>query len=65
METAKKEKEKDIDYNKSSAQKLKGIRRNRAVEKEIIRENERFNFREADEKEHNTPPSNMCLIRIK
>lgn len=34
METAKKEKEKDIDYNKSSAQKLKEIRRNRAVEKE-------------------------------
>lgn len=55
VEKAKKEKEKDIDYNKSSAQKLKGIRRNRAVEKEIIRENERFNFCETDEKEPNTP----------
>lgn len=51
VEAAKKEKEKDIDYNKSSAQKLKGIRRNRAVEKEIIRENERFSFSEADEEE--------------
>jgi hypothetical protein len=49
VEAAKKEKEKDIDYNKSTAQKLKGIRRNRAVEKEILRENERFSFSETDE----------------
>lgn len=39
---AKSEKENDIDYNKSSAQKLKGIKRNRTVEKQINREAEGF-----------------------
>lgn len=39
---AKSEKENDVDYNKSSAQKLKGIKRNRTVEKQINREAEGF-----------------------
>ncbi|MBY6838325.1 DDE-type integrase/transposase/recombinase [Clostridium botulinum] len=39
---AKSEKENDVDYNKSSAQKLKGIKRNRNVEKQINREGEGF-----------------------
>lgn len=55
VETAIKEKEKDIDYNKSSAQKLKGIRRNRAVEKEMLRENEKFSFRETYEEAYSKP----------
>lgn len=38
------QKEKDVDYNESSAQKLKGIRRNRLVEKELNRESEGFNL---------------------
>ncbi|EDT74362.1 Mu transposase C-terminal domain-containing protein [Clostridium butyricum] len=62
VETAKKEKEKDIDYNKSSAQKLKGIRRNRAVEKELLRENEKFSFGQTDEKKLNIPAE---VIEIK
>jgi len=50
---AKNEKEKDIDYNKSSAQKLKGIKRNRTVEKTINREYESFNFNEEDQNQPN------------
>lgn len=44
VKQAKQQKEKDVDYNKSSAQKIKGIRRNRIVEKELNRENESFNL---------------------
>lgn len=39
---AKKEKTKDINYNESQNKKLKGIRRNRSVEKEINRQDEAF-----------------------
>lgn len=39
---AKKEKSKDINYNESQNKKLKGIRRNRDVEKEINRQDEAF-----------------------
>lgn len=46
---AKIEKEKDIDYNKSSTQKLKGIKKNRTVEKAINREYESFDFNENNE----------------
>ncbi|UZP03730.1 transposase [Clostridium botulinum] len=42
VKEAQKERLKDIDYNKSSNQKLKGINRNRSVEKEINRQKERF-----------------------
>jgi len=42
VEKAKKEKLNDIDYNKSANQKLKGIQRNRSVEKEINRQRESF-----------------------
>lgn len=65
VETAKKEKEKDIDYNKSSAQKLKGIRRNRSVEKELLRENEKFNFRDKDEKVLSTPAEIIEISKSK
>lgn len=44
VKQAKKEKSKDINYNKSSNQKLKGIKNNRAVEKEINRQDEGFNL---------------------
>lgn len=46
VEEARKIKEKDVDYNKSSSEKLKGIKRNRSVEKAINRENESFNLKE-------------------
>lgn len=42
VKKAKKEKKKDIDYNRSSNQKLKGIRNNRIVEKLINKETEAF-----------------------
>ncbi|WP_260713044.1 transposase family protein [Clostridium botulinum] len=42
VKKAQKEKSKDIDYNKSPNQKLKGIKRNRSVEKEINRQSESF-----------------------
>jgi Mu transposase, C-terminal./Integrase core domain. len=44
VKKAKKEKLEDTDYNKNSSQKLKGINRNRSVEKEINRKNESFNL---------------------
>ncbi|MBU6134013.1 Mu transposase C-terminal domain-containing protein [Clostridium tertium] len=42
VKAAKKEKSKDIDYNKTSNEKLKGIKKNRTIEKELIRYNEKF-----------------------
>jgi hypothetical protein len=42
VKEAQKAKAKDIDYNKTPNQKLKGIKRNRAVEKELNREKEGF-----------------------
>jgi hypothetical protein len=42
VKEALKAKAKDIDYNKTSNQKLKGIKRNRTVEKELNREREEF-----------------------
>lgn len=42
VKEAKKEKKKDVDYNRSSNQKLKGIRNNRIVEKQINKETEAF-----------------------
>lgn len=44
VKQAKKEKSKDIDYNKSSTQKLRGIKKNRAVEKEVNRQDEAFSL---------------------
>ena len=46
----KKEKAKDIDYNKSPNQKLKGIKKNRAVEKELNRQDEGFSLEKDVEK---------------
>lgn len=45
VKEANKEKSKEVNYE-SNSKKLKGIKRNRAVEKEINRENETFNFGE-------------------
>lgn len=44
VKQAKKEKAKDIDYNKSPNQKLKGIKKSRAIEKEINRQDEGFSL---------------------
>ncbi len=44
VKQAKKEKAKDINYNKSPNQKLKGIKKNRAIEKEINRHDEGFSL---------------------
>lgn len=44
VKQAKKEKAKDINYNKSPNQKLKGIKKNRAIEKEINRQDEGFSL---------------------
>lgn len=44
VKQAKKEKAKDINYNTSPNQKLKGIKNNRAIEKEINRQDEGFNL---------------------
>ncbi|WP_294370809.1 transposase family protein [uncultured Clostridium sp.] len=44
VKQAKKEKAKDINYNKSPNQKLKGIKKNRAVEKELNRQDEGFSL---------------------
>lgn len=50
VKQAKKEKIKDTDYNKSSSQKLKGIKKNRAVEKEVNRQDETFSIGKGIEK---------------
>ncbi|GAA0758999.1 transposase [Clostridium sartagoforme] len=50
VKAAKKEKSKDIDYNKTSNEKLKGIKKNRTIEKELIRYNEKFELGENIEK---------------
>lgn len=44
VKQAKKEKAKDINYNKSPNQKLKGIKKNRAIEKEFNRYDEGFSL---------------------
>lgn len=44
VKQAKKQKSKDIDYNKSPTQKLRGIKKNRAVEKEVNRQDEAFSL---------------------
>lgn len=44
VKQAKKEKEKDINYNKSQNEKLKGIKKNRTIEKEINRQDEAFSL---------------------
>lgn len=44
VKQARKEKAKDINYNKSPNQKLKGIKKNRAIEKEINRQDEGFSL---------------------
>lgn len=44
VKQAKKEKAKDINYNKSPNQKLKGIKKNRAIEKELNRQDEGFSL---------------------
>lgn len=46
VKQAKKEKEKDINYNKSQNEKLKGIKKNRTIEKEINRQDEAFSLGE-------------------
>ena len=43
-EQAKKEKAKDINYNKSPNQKIKGIKKHRAIEKELNRQDEGFSL---------------------
>lgn len=50
VKAAKKEKSKDIDYNKTFNEKLKGIKKNRTIEKELIRYNEKFELGENIEK---------------
>ncbi|NFO46723.1 DDE-type integrase/transposase/recombinase [Clostridium botulinum] len=50
VKQAQKEKAKDIDYNKTPNQKLKGIKRNRTVEKELNREQEGFGLGKEIEK---------------
>ena len=47
VKQAKKEKEKEIDYSLSANQKIKGIKRNRVVEKEVIRVTEAFDLGES------------------
>lgn len=54
VKKAQGEKKKDIDYNKSPRQKLKGIKRNRAVEKELNREKEVFKFKQEDKVQNNS-----------
>lgn len=44
VKQAKKEKAKDINYNKSPNQKIKGIKKNRAIEKELNRQDEGFSL---------------------
>ena len=44
VKKAEKEKLIDVDYNKSPSQKIKGIKKNRSVEKEINRKSESFNL---------------------
>lgn len=44
VKKAKKEKSKDIDYNNSPNKKLKGIKQNRTVEKEVNRHDEAFSL---------------------
>ena len=44
IKQAKKEKAKDINYNKSANEKLKGIKKNRIVEKELNRQDEGFSL---------------------
>lgn len=46
VKQAKREKEKDINYNKSQNEKLKGIKKNRTIEKEINRQDEAFSLGE-------------------
>ena len=46
VKKAKKEKSKELNYVLSNNKKLKGIKKNRAVEKEINRENEAFEIAE-------------------
>ena len=46
VKKAQKERKKDMDYNESSTQKLKAIKKNRTIEKAINREQESFNFNE-------------------
>lgn len=51
VEEARKIKEKDVDYNRSASEKIKGIKRNRSVEKAINREQESFKLKEDVSKE--------------
>ncbi|MGE4213438.1 MAG: Mu transposase C-terminal domain-containing protein [Anaerotignaceae bacterium] len=50
VKQAQKEKSKDINYNKTPNQKLKGIKRNRKVERELNRLQEKFSFGKEIEK---------------
>ena len=60
---AKKAKQKDIDYNKSSAEKLKGIKKNRMVEKELNREDESFKLGQENNIENNKIAEAIELIK--
>ena len=60
---AKKAKQKDIDYNKSSAEKLKGIKKNRMVEKELNREDESFKLGQENNIENNKIAEVIELIK--
>lgn len=60
---AKKAKQKDIDYNKSSAEKLKGIKKNRMVEKELNRADESFKLSQENNIENNKIAEVIELIK--
>ncbi|WP_061312747.1 Mu transposase C-terminal domain-containing protein [Clostridium botulinum] len=60
---AKSEKENDVDYNKSSAQKLKGIKRNRTVEKQINREAEGFYLGQQSDNQANKSAEVIELVK--
>ncbi|NFS11036.1 DDE-type integrase/transposase/recombinase [Clostridium botulinum] len=60
---AKSEKENDVNYNKSSAEKLKGIKQNRGVEKQINREAERFYLGQQSDNQTNKIAEVIELVR--
>ncbi|MFL0164766.1 Mu transposase C-terminal domain-containing protein [Candidatus Clostridium helianthi] len=62
---ARKIKEKDIDYSKSTSEKLKGIKRNRSIEKAINRENESFDLKEENRNKKTEIAEVIEIIRPK
>lgn len=62
---AKSIKEKDIDYNKSTSEKLKGIKRNRSIEKAMNREKESFKLKEENQNDQSKIAEVIEIIRPK